>query len=215
MVSLLPPESLDRLRAMFGTAFRGLSPVEVQTLVAADLEEVVSNARMQQLCDDHPADLTRMFRGLVDRGFLIQGGQKRTYRLPPSHPQTGPGPPQTGPGPPQTGAGPPQTTSGRQVGETEAVPPENDPVLLAIAREAKDRPWLPSSRTREIIKELCRGRYLTATQVGALMGRDPEKVRERHLSDMVRTGELEPLRQDARPGQAYRTREQNHPPAGT
>jgi ATP-dependent DNA helicase RecG len=53
MVRLLPPESLNRLQAMFGGSIRSLSPVEVQTLVAADLEDTASNARMRLLRDDH------------------------------------------------------------------------------------------------------------------------------------------------------------------
>ena len=84
MVSLIPPESAARLRQLFGPDFELLTPIEVQTLVTADLEGGVSNARLQLLRSEHPVELTRMLQGLAARGFLDQVGQKRgsIYRLP-------------------------------------------------------------------------------------------------------------------------------------
>src|SRR5206468_6913393 len=38
MVSLLPEESVERIKGRFGTKFKKLSPLEVQALVTADLE---------------------------------------------------------------------------------------------------------------------------------------------------------------------------------
>ena len=83
MVSLLPEESLQRLRSRFGPKFNRLDGLEVQALVTADLERTVSNRRLQEVCDEHPADLTKLLHNLVARGFLHQDGQKRwaSYRL--------------------------------------------------------------------------------------------------------------------------------------
>lgn len=79
-----------RDRSRFAERFNQLTPLEVQTLVTADVEGVVSNPRMRMVCDEHPADLTKMLQGLVARGFLVRDGQGRwtTYRLA-SIPQTG------------------------------------------------------------------------------------------------------------------------------
>ena len=49
MVSMLPAESLARLRAKFGSAFERLTEVEAQVLVTADVEGEVSNLRMQEM----------------------------------------------------------------------------------------------------------------------------------------------------------------------
>src|SRR5437879_4558194 len=86
MISLLPEDSIARLRKAFGTALDSLPPLEIQALVTADLEEEVSNSRMRLVCDEHPTDLTKMLQGLVAEGFLDQHGQRRStvYRLPPS-----------------------------------------------------------------------------------------------------------------------------------
>jgi hypothetical protein len=53
-------------------------------LVTAHVEGDVSNRRLQEICEEHPANLSRLLRGLVAGGFLLQDGQKRwtSYRLP-------------------------------------------------------------------------------------------------------------------------------------
>ena len=84
MVSLLPEEAVQRIKGRFGTKFKKLSPLEVQALVTAHLEEGVSNVRMRQICSKHPTELTKLLQSLVSRGFLQQDGRGRgtTYRLP-------------------------------------------------------------------------------------------------------------------------------------
>ena len=79
MVSLLPEESVERIKGRFGTKFKKLSAPEVQALVTADLEGGVSNLRMRQICNEHPTELTKLLQNLVGRGFLKQmaGGEER------------------------------------------------------------------------------------------------------------------------------------------
>jgi len=81
MVSLVPDDSLRRLRDMFGAQMDELDADEVHALVTADVEWRVSNSRMQRVSSRHPADLTKMLQGLVARGMLEQVGQKRGTRL--------------------------------------------------------------------------------------------------------------------------------------
>ena len=84
MLSLVPAESATRLRQFFGDDFSSLSPIEVQTLVTADVEGEVSNSRLQLVRTEHPVELTKILQSLAARGFLEQFGQKRgcSYRLP-------------------------------------------------------------------------------------------------------------------------------------
>lgn len=63
MVSLLPEDSLRRLRKVFGAKFNRLNSAEVQALVTAELEGSVSNRRLQEICEEHPADLTKHCTG--------------------------------------------------------------------------------------------------------------------------------------------------------
>jgi hypothetical protein len=65
MVSVLPEGSVERLRDLYGEALDGLTGVEVQALVTAEVEDRVSNSRMQEMSDQHPADLARLLQGLL------------------------------------------------------------------------------------------------------------------------------------------------------
>ena len=64
MVSLIPAESQARQRKLFGADYDSLSPIEVQTLVAADLEGEVTNSRLQLIRMEHPVELTRILPAL-------------------------------------------------------------------------------------------------------------------------------------------------------
>ena len=83
MVSLLPEDSLNRLRAVLGENLAGLNAREVQALVTADVEGSVTNQRLQQFCTDHTADITQLLQDLVAKGFLVKDGYGRwaSYRL--------------------------------------------------------------------------------------------------------------------------------------
>lgn len=187
MVSLIPPSSESRLRKLFGADFGTLNPIEIQTLVTADLEGEVSNSRLQLMRMEHPFERTKMLQGLASRGFLDQVGQKRgtSYRLP---------------------AGASALTNGASA-LTDGTIAESDGQLLEIAKTAMDKPRLMPELTKTIIRNLCSGGYLTADQIGKLMDRGKDKLQKKFLAVMVADGELA-LRfpeQPTHPDQAYRT----------
>ena len=72
MVSLLPEDSLVRLRAVLGEKLGGLNARGVQTLVMADVEGIVTNQRLQQFSSDHTTDITKMLQDLVSKEFLVK-----------------------------------------------------------------------------------------------------------------------------------------------
>ena len=187
----MPPESEIRLRQLFGLDFDLLTPIEVQTLVMADLEGGVTNARLQLLRSEHPVEISRMLQGLAARGFLEQLGQKRgcLYKLPAWATALAPGATALAPG-------------------ATALAPEEDERLREIAKPARDKKKLIPSLTQQIIRQLCDGRYLTAEQIGSLMDRGKEKLQKNFLAEMVQNKELELLFPDqpTHPDQAYRTK---------
>ena len=77
MVSLIPEESLERLKNKFGSKFSEFNQLEVQALVTADVEGYVDNARMRQITNRHTADITKLLQNLVSKGLLQQDGQGR------------------------------------------------------------------------------------------------------------------------------------------
>ena len=212
MVSLIPPASEARLRELFGPDYDTLSPIEVQTLVTADLEGEVSNSRLQLIRMEHPVELTKMLQGLASRGFLDQVGQKRgtSYRLPAwasaSPHVVGASPHVVGASPHVVGASPLVAGASPLVAES---PPNTDPYLLEIAQPAREKPRLAAELTKTIIRRLCSGRFLTAAQIGTLMDRSKDKLQEKFLTIMVAGGELR-LRYPDQPthfDQAYTTKE--------
>jgi predicted HTH transcriptional regulator len=75
MLSLMPEESMRHLRALYGDdAIRNLSPNEALAMCVADIEDNVSNARMQELCKLHPREITKLLQGLVSKGFVENHG---------------------------------------------------------------------------------------------------------------------------------------------
>jgi ATP-dependent DNA helicase RecG len=206
MISLLPPESLQRLRSHFGVRFDRLKGLELQALVSADLEGGVTNQRLREMSDVHPADVTKVLQGLVARGFLQTEGHKRwtTYRLPPRTEQEGIGSshkPEDSSHKRDSSHKSPIDSSHR----LEELPPEEFARLKAIAAPAFEGRRLQPDVTRQMILQLCEGRFLTANDLSELMSRNPSSLRSRFLSPMVEEGLLvrKYPEEPNRPDQAY------------
>jgi ATP-dependent DNA helicase RecG len=201
MVSLLQPESVARLQQLFGHDYATLTPIEVQTLVTADLEGEVSNSRLQLVRAEHPVELTKMLQGLTAKGFLEKIGEKRgsRYRIPTWASHSVDGASHFAPG-----ASPFAPLASHLAPETSL---ETNPALLEIARPARDKKKLAPELTKRLLQRLCGGLYLTAEQLGTLMDRHKDRLQESFLAPMVAEGQLQ-LRfpdQPTHPDQAYRT----------
>lgn len=232
MVSLLPEESIERLRARFGTEVDSLQPLELQALVTAEAEGSVNNPRLREISEQHPADLSKMLQGLVSQGFLEQHGQRRWsyYRLAPgssSHKADGSLSHSEGSsshsggetGGAMMGAeGAMMGAEGAMMGAEGANSPHNvspdevvlsDPQLLKIAQPSRSKGRLKPEETEKLIEELCRGRYLTFRQIGQLLLREPRNTRDRFLSKLVQEGRLRARypSDPTHPNQAYTTTE--------
>jgi len=205
MVSLLPEESVERIKGRFGTKFKKLTSLEVQALVTADLEGGVSNLRMRQICSEHPTELTKLLQGLVSRGFLDQDGRGRgtTYRLP-------------GPGDSSHVAWDSlhkgDSSQKRPVDSShklEEIPDDELTKLRVIAAPAFTGMRLPVEETRRMILQLCRGRYFTAADLAELMNRNANGLRNRFMTPLVEEGLLvrKYPAEPNRPDQAYTTKE--------
>jgi len=204
MVSLLPEESLQRLRSRFGPRFNRLQGLELQALVTADLEGTVSNRRLQEVSDEHPADLSKLLHHLVARGFLHQDGQKRwaSYHLPRNEQKN------------TWSIHSPEDSSHKRDSshndaedsshKLEELRPEELARLKALVAPALGARLRPEE-TRRIVLELCDCRYLTASDFGKLLNRSSNNLRSRFLSPMVDEGLLERKfpEEPNRPDQAY------------
>jgi ATP-dependent DNA helicase RecG len=185
MKSLISDESLSRLKLRFGAKFPKFTPLEVQALVTADLEEWVDNARMRQITLEHPADMTRLLQELVSQGVLIQKGQGRwtKYHLAPEvdslhkdvdslyrdsdslHKDL-------------------HSLHRGELSDTEL------DELCKIAELARQRKRLSSKEMESIISELCQKRWITRRLLSELLKRNDEGLRVRFLVPMVEHGRL-------------------------
>lgn len=87
--SLLPDDVLLRLVHRFGDQFTDRDETSRLAVATAATEKRVTNGRMQELCNDHPSDITAVFQSLVHDGLLAPHGAKRGkfYTLPPDSEQ--------------------------------------------------------------------------------------------------------------------------------
>jgi ATP-dependent DNA helicase RecG len=212
MISLIPAETLDRLRHVFGSRVDVLAPAELQALATADVEGSVSNVRLQELLTDHPVEITRMLSRLCEQGYLISDNKRRwtTYRI-------------TSPGQLQDSSHLPWDSSHKRLDSShksldsshkeerparrpwEALSPEEQQALSqqaeVIAKTQRARP----EAVRQTILELCRDYYLTVDQLAALLSRNTAGLRDRYLTPMTKEGLLRLRYPEApnRPDQAY------------
>ena len=206
MVSMLPAESLARLRARFGGEFERLSEVEAQVLVTADVEGEVSNLRMQEMAATHSAELTKVLQGLVRRGLLTPAGLGRGTRYRVAEVSTRP-----------SGSTHKAGSSSHKGGDSLHKPGDSSHSaepgahadwehLMRIAGPARDSKRLNPVEMESIILGLCAVRFMTVTDLAVLLQRNPDGLRNRYLSKLVGNGALELLYPDSpnQPDQAYR-----------
>lgn len=182
MVSLIPEESLTRLKKRLGLKFTKFSQSEIQALVTADIEGYVDNARMRQMTNKHAADITKILQDLVSQGALIQDGQGRWTRYGlPSAPSS-------------------IHMDGGSVHMEELSSMDRE-AFLAIAEPARRNRRLPPNEMEQVILRLCRNAWLTRRQLAELLDRSPDGLRSRFLTQMVAHGLLR-LRYPDKPNRA-------------
>jgi ATP-dependent DNA helicase RecG len=83
MFSIIPEDTLDLLRDLFGSDVDALGKDELTILATCHIEGEVSNSRLQYMIDQHKTEITRILQELCKQGYLISENKGRwtTYRL--------------------------------------------------------------------------------------------------------------------------------------
>ncbi len=216
LVSMLPEETLNELRKRFGDTFDALDPEQRLTLVTTSLESEITNQRLQELLSLHRTDITALLRSLVGKGMLVAHGIGRgtTYAIPVQ--ETGSNTaqeviPHVGTDSQHVGGDSQHVGGDSQHVGTHAAPVGRLEGLTAEERNTVERVasgQSPRESTRQAILILCRSDFLTARELGALLNRNPDGLRDRFLAEMVSSGLMESRYPDARNrrDQGYRTR---------
>jgi ATP-dependent DNA helicase RecG len=200
MVSLIPSESLEKLKKRLGSKYSKFNQLEIQSLVTADIEGYVDNSRMRQITNKHPADITKLLQGLVSQEVLIQDGQGRwtRYYLP------------TEPDSVHKNSNSVHKNSNsvhKNSNSAHKIEVLGDEwaALLLMAEPARQNRRLVPGEMEKVILNLCQSRWLTRKQLGDLVKRNPDGLRSRFLTQMIGHGLLQLLHPDKpnRKDQAY------------
>ncbi|MBF0406167.1 MAG: putative DNA binding domain-containing protein [Candidatus Riflebacteria bacterium] len=224
MVTLLPEEAVERLKKSIGKKFQSLSTIEVQALITADQEEKVTNARLQMMVEDHPADISKALQNLVAHGWLekSQSGRWTSYVLPRQISTRNSDSPHNVADFPHNVANSPHNVANsphsiadfphkNEAGYSESTMEQHQAIwvkLMALAEPVRAKQRCSPAILRQTILILCSEGFLTRRNLGDLLSRDGRKLQERFLTKMVRDGLLELKYPDEinRPDQAYRFR---------
>ena len=203
MISMIPEQSLERLRSLFGKRLETFSKSEVQALVTADIEGRVDNARMRQITGEHPADITLLLQNLVGKKVLVQEGLGRwtQYRLPGRNGSVHKGVDSVYKGVDSAHKGVDSVHKGVDSVRSDKIYPGNWHGLLKIAAIARENKRLDPKEMENLILKLCTGNWLTRRQLGELLQRNIDGLRSRFLTSMVEHGLLR-LRYPDKPNRA-------------
>lgn len=202
-MSLLPDAVMKSLESHFGSEFNELSEEQKLALATVAIEGSVTHARIKEMSDIHPHDLSKELKDLVTRRFLQSAGATRAmvYTFP-------------RPGLPESD----DTIQTRldaiaeQKGDSSVhlVPGSEHSALRTLVDERfLGRKKVSNTLMAETILILCSGHFLTLDQLADLLKRSPDTVRTHYLNQMVKKNLLELKYPDKRthPDQGYRTRE--------
>lgn len=212
MSSLVPKEAVAELDGRLGERFTRLPESARLALITAHIEGMVSHDRLKQICTDHPADLTKMLGALVRDGLLLSDGSGRgmIYFLPWQRrpaasfdlvgdeigaEDTGAKPPELSGKPPELSGKPPELSETKVVSEGiyldwDTMPEPLRRELIELGLRVSGAGRVPPAVLRETLLELCGGRYLGLRVLAHVLHRDPDDLRKRTLSQMVKDGQL-------------------------
>ena len=215
MVSLLPPDSITKLKNALGNQFDTLTAEEVLALVIADTEGCVTNKRLQESTTAHHTDLTKMLQHLVSLQLLDSFGYGRwsSYKLPASitesekfcfskkeektknFPIDGENSTYNGESSIHNGESSIHN-GGNSIHNSESSIHKTDcdaltdPKLQEIAREIAGKRRSKPQLMYDAIYALCAVRALTLEEIAKLLDRDDVYLRNHFLSPMVSEGVL-------------------------
>lgn len=206
--SLIPDHVLYFLQEAYGTdRIEKLSKLELQAVATAALEGSVTNTRLQDLVAEHPSDIGRALRHLCEEDFLFSDDRRRwaTYFLTkeedliwlddpgePTSPHSGGTSPYSDPTSRHSEGTSPhlEGTSQHLEGTSPHYAFEAGNALTEIAKAVSSTGRAPKELVERTILALCTGRYLSLPELGALLHRSEESLRNSYITRMVKTGQL-------------------------
>ena len=214
MLDLLPEQIVAELRERFGDRFDTLTHGERLILATAAIEQVVNHARLAEISDLHPHDLSGCLARLERDGFLQAVGQSRGkgYHLPGA---TLLSPEQVFPD--SSSFGYSDMSSGHKEVSTGDSGESNRDALGCLLSDFLDAPIVddldllsdelrvslermanaPRNKARlepqvmeAVILEICKDRYITLNVLAKLFSRNPDTLRKTYLDSLVKSHKI-------------------------
>ncbi|HII99114.1 MAG TPA: hypothetical protein HA272_07670 [Methanoregula sp.] len=209
MMSLLPDAVMNSLESRFGSEFNELSQEQKLALATVSIEGSVTHARIKEMSDIHPHDLSKELKDLVSRRFLQSAGATRAMVY--------------------TFAGVPVVdTEGTVQSRLDAIPdqdkesplhngdtplhkkfgPRYEAINQKVFSLLKGKKRTSPDLMRQAILIICENDFVSVEEIATMLSRSRDSVSVHYVSKMVKEGLLE-LRYPeniSHPHQAYRSR---------
>jgi hypothetical protein len=223
MMSLLPDAVMKNLESRFGSEFNELSEEQKLALATVAIEGSVTHARIKEMSDIHPHDLSKELKDLVTHGFLQSAGATRAmvYTFAGAALDRLEGTVQTRlnaiPGQ-QTGS--PLHNEGNSL-HSDKSPLHNKETSLhkrfgtrydALSQKVfsllKGKKRASPDLIRQAILIICENDFVSVDEIATMLSRSRDTVSIHYISRMVKEGllELKYPENISHPHQAYRTR---------
>jgi len=223
MMSLLPEAVMKRLESRFGPEFNALSEEQKLALATVAIEGSVTHARIKEMSDIHPHDLSKELKDLVTRRFLQSAGATRamvyTFAGVPVIDTEGKVQSRLDAIPGQEKESPPH--NGNNSLHSDKSPPHNGETPLhkkfgiryeAISQKVfsliKGKKRVSPDLIRLAILIICENDFVSVEEIATMLNRSRDSVSVHYVSKMVKEGllELKYPENISHPHQAYRAR---------
>jgi ATP-dependent DNA helicase RecG len=213
MVSMIPEAVTEVLKAIVGNDYATLPELDRIALALAHRFGEIRNKDIQEYKNEHPRTIGECLKRLVQKGWLQQSGRSRgtsyTLSSSPDLDQRPLSPSSVHSGLDSVHSGSDSVHSGSD--SVHSGLNADDQLLFAIAEPIRSQGRSDPQLLRDIVLQLCSGRYLSLRQLAKFLGRSSETVRTHYIAPLVLEGLLE-LRYPNQPKhsqQAYRTQAAN------
>ena len=212
-LSLVPEHILSALELNYGPErFKGLTENERLVLVTCHIETTVDHSRMISMLNIHPRDLSSLFSGLVEKGFLQQsgGGRGTIYFMPEArfmddmaeHEEALSSLIGDGAALGVSSGGSDISSGGFSTGLGDM-----NEQIMSIASEIANKKRAPKQDVERVILQLCSMQALTLDQLMSLLHRSEGVLRKDYLQPLIKAKKLKykyPTKPQ-HPDQAYLT----------
>jgi len=190
MVSLLPKATVEELGILFGPAFYELPDPHRMALVTAAVEGSLTHARLLEMTNEHPHDLSGVLHDLIERGMLESDGTGRGtyYFLPGRHPVGGVA---LSLDEQRDNIIPEVQRNGTEVQHSGAEV-QHKAALEEIAAPVAGSKRGNRNEVEAAIVELCRIKEMSCQEIATLLCRTEQTIQNHYLNRMCEAGLLTP-----------------------